>query len=57
MAQLELHAKAVNRNSNADAAADVLIATFCIDNGYTLLHKDRDFDIFERVRGLRAWKH
>ena len=36
---------------------DVLIATFCIDKGYTLLHKDRDFDIFERVRGLRAWKH
>ena len=37
--------------------ADVLIATFCIENGYALLHKDRDFDIFERVRGLRAWKH
>jgi predicted nucleic acid-binding protein len=37
--------------------ADVLIATFCIANGYALLHKDRDFDVFEQVRGLRAWKH
>jgi predicted nucleic acid-binding protein len=37
--------------------ADVLIATFCITNGYALLHKDRDFDVFEQVRGLRAWKH
>ena len=37
--------------------ADVLIATFCIETGYALLHKDRDFDIFEKVRGLRAWKH
>ena len=37
--------------------ADVLIATFCIENGYTLLHKDRDFDAFEELRGLRAWRH
>ena len=36
---------------------DVLIAAFCIESGYALLHKDRDFDVFERVRGLRAWKH
>ncbi len=36
---------------------DVLIATFCIDKGYALLHKDRDFDVFEQVRGLRAWRH
>ena len=36
---------------------DVLIATFCIDRGYALLHKDRDFDVFEQVRGLRAWRH
>jgi predicted nucleic acid-binding protein len=35
---------------------DVLIATFCIENGYALLHRDRDFDAFE-ARGLRAWRH
>jgi predicted nucleic acid-binding protein len=36
---------------------DVLIATFCIDKGYALLHRDRDFDAFEQLRGLRAWRH
>jgi predicted nucleic acid-binding protein len=34
---------------------DVLIATFCIENDYALLHGDRDFDAFEQ-RGLRAWR-
>jgi predicted nucleic acid-binding protein len=36
---------------------DVLVATFCIENGYTLLHRDRDFDAFEQHRGLRTWPH
>jgi predicted nucleic acid-binding protein len=36
---------------------DVLIASFCIDRGYALLHRDRDFDAFERQRGLRGWPH
>lgn len=36
---------------------DVLIATFCIERGYALLHRDRDFDVFESLRGLRVWRH
>jgi hypothetical protein len=36
---------------------DVLIAAFCIENGYALLHRDRDFDAFEQMRGLRTWRH
>ena len=39
------------------SAIDVLIATLCIDRGYTLLHRDRDFDAFADLRGLRAWRH
>lgn len=39
------------------SAMDVLIASFCIENGYSLLHRDRDFDAFERLRGLRTWQH
>ena len=39
------------------SAIDVLVATFCIERGYTLLHRDRDFDAFEELRGLRAWRH
>jgi hypothetical protein len=36
---------------------DVLVATYCIERGYSLLHRDRDFDHFEQLRGLRAWSH
>ena len=36
-------------------AIGVLIAAFCIENGYALLHRDRDFDGFEQHRGLRSW--
>jgi predicted nucleic acid-binding protein len=42
---------------NVRNGIDVLIATFCIEKGYSLLHRDRDFDAFEQVRGLRSWRH
>ena len=38
------------------SSIDVLIATFCIERDYALLHRDRDFEFFER-RGLRVWQH
>jgi predicted nucleic acid-binding protein len=31
---------------------DCLIATFCLETGHQLLHRDRDFDLFERYLGL-----
>jgi predicted nucleic acid-binding protein len=36
---------------------DVLIASFCIEHDYALLHRDRDFRTFETHRGLRGWVH
>jgi predicted nucleic acid-binding protein len=39
------------------SAIDVLVATFCIARGYTLLHRDRDFDAFAELRGLQVWRH
>jgi predicted nucleic acid-binding protein len=33
---------------------DTIIATCCIENGYSLLHKDRDFDAFEKHLGLKV---
>ena len=33
---------------------DVIIATFCIENGYELIHNDRDFDPMERILGLQV---
>ena len=39
------------------SALDVLVASFCIERDYALLHRDRDFDSFELQRGLRVWQH
>ena len=36
---------------------DVLVASFCIERDYALLHRDRDFQAFESLRGLRGWMH
>ncbi len=33
---------------------DTVIATWCIENGYDLLHNDRDFDPFAKHLGLRV---
>jgi predicted nucleic acid-binding protein len=33
---------------------DCLIATFCLQYEHELLHRDRDFDSFERALGLRV---
>ncbi len=34
---------------------DVIIATFCIENHFPLLHNDKDFDPFEEILGLNVW--
>ena len=33
---------------------DVIIATFCIENNYQLIHNDRDFDVMEKYLGLKV---
>jgi len=33
---------------------DCLIATFCLQTKHELLHRDRDFDCFEKVLGLQV---
>lgn len=45
-----LRAKGLTVRSTIDA----IIATFCIQHGHELLHRDRDFDPFERHLGLRV---
>lgn len=42
------------RSFTIRTTVDCLIATFCIESGYALLHRDRDFDPFEKVLGLRV---
>ncbi len=34
---------------------DVVIATWCIENGVPLLHNDRDFDVMQRALDLPVW--
>ena len=34
--------------------ADLLIGTFCIEHGHSLLHCDDDFDPMEKICGLRC---
>lgn len=46
-----------SRGITVRSAIDVLIATFCIENDYMLLHQGRDFDAFAEHRGLRVWQH
>ena len=36
------------------SAVDILLGAFCLENGYTLLHQDRDFDSMHVMRGLRV---
>lgn len=36
---------------------DVLLASYCIEHGYALLHSDADFDALEAHLGLRVWRH
>jgi predicted nucleic acid-binding protein len=36
---------------------DVLLASYCITHGHTLLHRDADFDVMQTLRGLKTWPH
>lgn len=45
-----------SRGITVRSAIDVLIAAFCIEHDYLLLHQDRDFDAFAEHCGLRTWQ-
>ena len=40
------------RGKTVRKTIDVLIATFCIEEQHSLLHRNRDFDAFEELLGL-----
>ena len=35
------------------SSVDLIVATFCLVHGHSLLHDDRDFDHFEQYLGLK----
>jgi predicted nucleic acid-binding protein len=43
-----------NQGHTVRRTIDCLIATFCLQTGHELLHRDRDFDPFEKALGLRV---
>ena len=45
------------RGITVRSSIDVMIAAFCIDRDYLLLHSDRDYDAIAAHRGLRVWGH
>ena len=42
------------RGRTVRGTIDCLIATFCMMNGHSLLHDDRDYDAFEQELGLEV---
>jgi predicted nucleic acid-binding protein len=36
---------------------DVLLASYCMDQGHVLLHNDADFESLQILRGLDTWPH
>jgi predicted nucleic acid-binding protein len=43
------------RGITVRSAIDVMVAAFCIERDYLLLHSDRDYDAIAAHRGLRVW--
>lgn len=35
---------------------DIIIGTFCLDNGYEIIHNDKDFTYMEKYLGLKSFK-
>lgn len=43
-----------SRGRTVRKTIDCLIATFCLEQSHTLLHRDRDFDAFEDLLNLQV---
>ena len=43
-----------SRGHTVRKTIDCLIATFCLEASHSLLHRDRDFDPFEKVLGMNV---
>ena len=43
------------RGITVRSSIDVMVAAFCVENDYLLLHSDRDYDAIAAHRGLRVW--
>lgn len=53
----ELHRALRAQGYTIRSPIDVLLASYCITHGHTLLHRDADFDVMETLRGLSVCRH
>jgi predicted nucleic acid-binding protein len=53
----ELHRALRAQGYTIRSPIDVLLASYCIAHGHTLLHRDADFDVMEILRGLSVCRH
>ena len=42
---------------NIASSIDMLLASYCITHGHSLLHREADFEAIETLRGLKTWPH
>lgn len=54
IAAAESYRRLRSRGFTMHKTTDVIIGTYCIANGHTLLHSDRDFEPMERLLGLKV---
>lgn len=54
-AAAEYYGRLRRRGITIRSAIDVLIAAFCIEQSYALLHSDRDYDALAAHCGLHLW--
>jgi predicted nucleic acid-binding protein len=43
--------------SSVHSPIDVLLASYCMTHGHTLLHRDADFESLKTLGGLDTWPH
>jgi len=54
MASIQNYRRLKSRGITVRKTIDMLIATFCMENGHRLLHSDRDFDAISEHLGLET---
>ncbi len=52
----EIYRDCRKKGKTTRKTVDCVIAAICMENGLTLFHKDRDFDLIEACSGLNVFK-
>lgn len=53
----ELYRRLRETGRTVRSPIDVLLASYCITHGHTLLHRDADFESLKSLGGLDTWPH